>query len=318
MAATLKAMRSYFPRNDMSPSRAALVVLYNHKYDRNIPKVEAIYRGRFADIFHLVPFYTGTQPNVIPVYENSQFFQGYIAQGARGFMRPEFAHYLFAADDLVLSPAISAASYREIFKLDAGASFLPRLESLPAAATHWTNYRNAVLFDPFTKYGVEVRNELPPAAQAARLLARHGVANREFSFAQVYGAPGMRALGRYLVDRLRHKGSLRRTRYPLARSYSDLAVVSAACIREFCHYCGIFAATDLFVELAVPTALALAAERIVTEKDLALQGKALWSAAEQSAELERYGKQLGELFRRFPPDCLYIHPVKLSTWSFET
>ena len=302
----------------MNPSRAALVVLYNHKYDRNIPKVEAIYRERFPDIFHLVPFYTGTQPNVIPVYENSQFFQGYIAQGARSFMRPQFAHYIIAADDLVLNPAISAASYREIFRLDAGASFLPRLESLPAGPTHWTNYRNAVLFDPFARYGVEVRNELPSAAQAAQLLARHGVTNREFSLAQVYGPPRARALGRYLFDRLRQQGSLRRTRYPLVRSYSDLVVVSAACMRKFCHYCGIFAATDLFVELAIPTALALAARHIVTEKDLALQGKALWSVAEQSAELERYGKQLGELFRRFPADCLYIHPVKLSTWSLET
>ena len=218
----------------------------------------------------------------------------------------------------MLNPAVSAASYREIFKLDASASFIPRLESLPAAATHWTSYRNAVLFDPFGKYGLEIRNELPPATQAAQLLARHGVANREFSFVQVYGPPRARALARYLVDRLRHKGSLRRTRYPLARSYSDLTVVSAACIREFCHYCGVFAATDLFVELAIPTALALATDKIVTETDLALHGKALWSAAEQSAELERYGKQLGELFRRFPSDCLYIHPVKLSTWSLDS
>src|SRR5207249_406592 len=151
-----------------------------------------------------------------------------------------------AADDLVLNPAISAASYREIFKLDSDACFLPRLESLPASATHWTNYRNAVLFDPFTKYGVEVKNELPPPPEAARLLARHSVANREFSFAQVYGPPSVRGLGHYIYDRVRHRGSLRRTRYPLARSYSDLAVVSAACIREFCHYCGLFAATDLF------------------------------------------------------------------------
>jgi hypothetical protein len=301
----------------MSASRAALVVLYNHKYDRNIPKVEAIYRDRFPDLFHLVPFYSGAQPNVIPVYENSMFFQGYIAQGARSFVRPEFAHYIFAADDMVLNPAISAASYRAIFKLDAGASFLPLLESLPASAKYWPNYRNAVLFDPFSKYGVEVRDELPSAPQAARLLARHGVVNGEFSFIQVYGRARVRVLGRYLVDRLARRGSLRRTRYPLARSYADLAIVSAACIREFCHYCGVFAATDLFVELAIPTALAFAAESIVMEKDLALRGKALWSAAEQSEELDRYGKQLGELIRGFPPDCLYIHPVKLSTWSFE-
>ena len=29
---------------------------------------------------------------MIPVYENSHFFQGYIAQGARSFVQPQSAH----------------------------------------------------------------------------------------------------------------------------------------------------------------------------------------------------------------------------------
>ena len=294
---------------------AALVVLYNHRYDKNIPTVEAIYRGRFDAVFHLVPFYTGTRANVIPVYENSHCFQGYIAQGARTFVQPQFAHYVFAADDLVLNPAVSAETYAQFFRLDAQTSFLPQLDSLPAARTHWPAYRNAVLFDPFRRYGVEVRDELPRSDEAARRLARHGVANGDFTFGQVYGKTTPRALGRYLLDRLTHRGSLRRMRYPLTRSYSDLAIVSAACIRQFCDYCGVFAATDLFAELALPTALALATERIVTEEHLGLRGKALWSAAEQQQELDQYGRRLGELLRRFPRDCLYIHPVKLSSWS---
>jgi hypothetical protein len=310
----------------MSASAAALVVMYNHKYEKNIPTIEAIYRGRFEEIFHLVPFHTGTQANVIPVYENSHSFQGYIAQGLRSFFRPHFMHYIFAADDLVLNPAISSANYQAFFKLDAKSSFIPQLDSLPAGSAHWQSYRNGILFDPFKKHGVEVRDDLPPAEEAAGLLRRHGVANGNFTFEHVYGrlrfgvVPGrMKAnvhrLGRYLVDRLLYKGSLHRTKYPLTRSYSDIAVISAGCIRQFCHYCGVFAATDLFAELAIPTALALATDKIVTEKDLALRGKALWSAQEQSDELDKYGHQLGELFRRFPSDCLYIHPVKLSTWT---
>src|SRR6267142_2302156 len=108
----------------MSASTAALVVMYNHKYEKNIPTVEAIYRGRFEDIFHLVPFHTGTQSNVIPVYENSHFFQGYIAQGLRSFFRPHFTHYIFAADDLVLNPASSRANYQAYFELDAELSWI--------------------------------------------------------------------------------------------------------------------------------------------------------------------------------------------------
>ena len=310
----------------MSASPAALVVMYNHKYEKNIPIIEAIYLGRFEEIFHLVPFHTGTQTNVISVYENSYYFQGYIAQGLRSFFRPHFMHYIFTADDLILNPAISSANYQAFFKLDAKSSFIPQLDSLPADSTHWPGYREGILFDPFRKYGVEVRNELPPAQEAARLLQRHGVANGYFTFEHVYGrlrssvVPGrveenVRRLGRYLLDRLVHQGSLHRTKYPLARSYSDIAVISATCIKHFCHYCGVFAATDLFVELAIPTALALATDKIVTEKDLALRGKPLWTEQEQLDELDEYGHQLDELFRRFPSDCLYIHPIKLSTWT---
>ena len=61
--------------------RIALVVIYNHRFDGNISIVEDLYRERFSNIFHLVPFYDGDRPDVIPVYENSFQFQGYIAQG---------------------------------------------------------------------------------------------------------------------------------------------------------------------------------------------------------------------------------------------
>ena len=309
----------------MSGSSVALVVVYNHKYEKNIPTIEAIYRGRFENIFHLVPFHTGSEANVIAVYENSHRFQGYIAQGLRSFFRPHFTHYVFAADDLVLHPGISGANYRNFFRLDAQSSFIPRLESMPVDSRHWPSYRNALLFDPFNTYGVEVRRELPPAEEAARRLQRHGVSGGDFTFEQVYGQLGTsltpagmkadaRRLCRYLVDSVLHGGALRRTRYPLTRSYSDITVISGACIRQFCHYCGVFAATDLFAEIAIPTALALATNRIVTEKDLALHGKELWSV-EEYQELNEYGHRLGELLRRFPSDCLYIHPVKLSSWT---
>lgn len=42
-------------------SDVALIVVYNHRYDRNIEVVERIYAGRFSNIFHLVPFYDGTK-----------------------------------------------------------------------------------------------------------------------------------------------------------------------------------------------------------------------------------------------------------------
>jgi hypothetical protein len=60
-------------------------------------------------------------------------------------------------------------------------------------------------------------------------------------------------------------------------SYSDIFVVSAAVLPRFCHYCGVFAATNLHAELAIPSAMVLTAEDLVSEKELEEAGKALWT-----------------------------------------
>ena len=58
--------------------KVALLVVYNHRNDRNIPRVQEIYKSRFSHIFHIVPFYDGhvDGEEVIPVYENSFYFEG--------------------------------------------------------------------------------------------------------------------------------------------------------------------------------------------------------------------------------------------------
>ena len=59
---------------------ATLVIIYNHHYPKNIERLDLIYKDKFKSIFHLIPFYSGEKSNVIPVYGNSFYFQGYIAE----------------------------------------------------------------------------------------------------------------------------------------------------------------------------------------------------------------------------------------------
>jgi hypothetical protein len=66
--------------------------------------------------------------------------------------------------------------------------------------------------------------------------------------------------------------------------------------------------------LAVPTSLVFSAKKIVTEKDLLLRGKALWTK-EEHLNLNQYNNKLQNLLNNFPLGQLYIHPIKLSKWE---
>ena len=101
----------------------------------------------------------------------------------------------------------------------------------------------------------------------------------------------------------------------MARSYSDIVIVSKYTIKKFCQYCGIFAASHLFVEVALPTSLFLASKNIVCDKELTMKGLPLWGGDNIEKYFKKYEKNLNKLLDDFPEDKLYLHPVKLSKWS---
>ena len=95
-------------------SKPCLIIIFNHRFDKNIPVLEKIYSGRFSNIFFLVPFYNGDKENVIPVYESSHFFQSFLAQGYNRFAKDEFTHYIFTGDDCLLNPALNENNFLEL------------------------------------------------------------------------------------------------------------------------------------------------------------------------------------------------------------
>src|ERR1017187_1011042 len=88
-------------------NKVPLIIIYNHRFDDNIEKLEKIYRDRFSTIFHLVPFYDGDLTNVIPVFERSYYFHGYIPQALRILKKINCSHYFFVSDDVLLHPSIN-------------------------------------------------------------------------------------------------------------------------------------------------------------------------------------------------------------------
>jgi len=118
-------------------NKVALIIIYNHQYNKNIDVLEQIYKDRFSDIYHLVPFYNGKKTNVIPVYESSYYFQGYISQGFKSYFKEDYEHYFFVADDMILNPIINETNYRENLKLNSNTCFIPEFVNLHECENGW-------------------------------------------------------------------------------------------------------------------------------------------------------------------------------------
>ena len=306
-------------------TKIALLIVYNHRYDKNISIIENLYKNKFAHIYHLMPFYDGNKENVIAVHDNSFYFQGYVAQGFRHFFNEKFTHYLFVADDLLLNPKINENNYAEYFGLDNDSSFIPQLNNIPSPHGCWVHNRDALHFNPFNKKnfntkGVEVRNLLPTKEDAAEIMEKFGIKNSSVSLFQVCGNIFQQFLYkmRMIVEDIvvYHHFYPKKTSYPLASSYSDIFVVDKNTIAQFSHYCGLFAASKLFAEVAIPSALALSAKRIVTGDSLSMQvqKEAIYDGNIQ-AVIHKFNFDLSLLMQNFPENQLFIHPIKLSKWK---
>ena len=155
-------------------SEVVLIIIYNHQYNKNIEILEQIYKDRFSNIYHLIPFYTGDKKNVIPVYECSYHFQGYVSQGFKSYFKDEYKHYFFVADDLILNPVINENNYTQHLKLNANTSFLPEIISLHQRKDFWSHIIGAFRWN-INFPGVEAKNQLPDYDTALQMFAKFGI-----------------------------------------------------------------------------------------------------------------------------------------------
>lgn len=309
-------------------AKACLIIVFNHRYDKNLPSLRKIYSPRFSHIYFLVPFYNGNDQDVIPVYESSHFFQSYFAQGYHRFYREDFTHYIFTGDDCILNPAINEHNFLEQTGLAPQTDFLPGFIRLHTITGYpWWHAHKGIDF--FTnRKGAEIKKELPSREEAVERFSHHGIEVQPLTSGNIFGTrtpPGKKWWQYWLFKqyhllykwRAYKKNGKIELPYPVAGSYSDIFIITKENIFDFCRYCGIMAATGLFVELAVPTALLLASKRIAEEKDLKLKGTPLWSAAEVEEVENKYNKSVASLMSGFPAGQLYYHPVKLSKWNID-
>lgn len=300
-------------------TKAILAIIYNHRYDANIPILDRLYQDRFSRVFHLVPFYQGTAANVVPVYENSFRFQGYLAQSFKYLRETEAEHIVFAADDLILNPRLNESNITESLNIVPDGSYI---DAYPFSALTWCwpNAQFALRF-PECATGAEGRRYLPAYQEAFDLLARHF---ENFSTAirrrVLYRSPRdlfysgltIRRFPRIFLRYLLNKPAF--LPYPLVMGYSDFFVVARESLEPLAHYCGLFAAMNLFAEIALPTALLFSSSRVKTRLPANLSKGDIWDPATLENLKSRHENRLDLLLKDFP-DKAYLHPIKLSQWS---
>lgn len=300
-------------------TKVALMVVYNHRYDRNIPTIEDIYKERFKHIYHIVPFYDGTIENVLPVYDNSFYFQGYIAQAYEKIKHLGYTHFYVIADDLILNPSINENSLWNELGIREDECFHPGFLIMQKRNKYWSHAQDAVEYTPNVS-GVEIMKILPSFEQAKKRFEQYGIPTGSLPVTILKRKEELEKKTTFkqrVANLLKRKQEIIKDtlNYPLVGGYSDTFLVTADVMPQFVTICGAFAATKLFVELAIPTAMVLSSDCVVRESETKLKGMAIWTKEELQAIEQKYDLRLDRLLDNFPKQTMYIHPIKLSRWG---
>ena len=288
-------------------TKVALLVIYNHRYDKNIARVRGLYTKRFSYIYHVMPFYDGKEQDVIPVYESSYCFSGYLSQAYIHLRNKGFTHFFVVADDMILNPAINETSIWEEMGMDYCDAYIDEIVCFQYGGKRWwRRIIDALDYTP-CQLGIELKGILPSKEEAERRFDFHKLPYTPIPRKELLRNPRKKDFFKMLMRNCKLK-------YPLVRAYSDILLLPSDVMQKFTLYCGAFAATRLFVEMAIPTALVLSADNIKLGKDIKLEPGAMWTE-EELKMLEPYNLQLAKLLDDFPMCKLYLHPIKLSQWK---
>jgi len=333
-----------------------LVIIYNHNYEKNINLVEEIYRNKFKNICHIMPFYTGNKENVIGVYESSYQFNGYITQALKSFFDQRYSHYVFIADDVLLNPKITENTIINELKLDNNCGFISEPSLLKNDYfINWCWTFSSVLNLLKGGNACEYQKFIPSIEKAQEKFKKlgidvdNGITSEYFNLCQKYASSAKSACYRFTLDeniirenKLKYfiynlfskksdknkfcqkilNSEYKKIKepnliYPLARAYSDFFVIPGAKISEFAYISGIFAATRIFVEVAIPTSMILTLDKIKTDNDILLIPRPIWTKAENEELQKKHNCSIKNLINNFPEDTLLYHPVKLSKWRVD-
>ena len=229
---------------------------------------------------------------------------------------------------MMLDPLINENNYADYFNLSGNSAFMEDLIYLDRLFTPggWAGAAAGYEFNKRVP-GLEEIRELPSAAEANNRFQSLGLSAISFNEKGKDIIPGIKLayLGgisrvslKYLaigIVKIRNKIKPYKLSYPLVIGPSDIFIVPGSTIHKFCYYCGIFAAANLFVEIAIPTTMALVSDEIRLGKDIPSKVGLNHNTSEVDRILAQHGNDPEKLFNNWQSEYLYIHPIKLSSWG---
>ena len=314
-------------------NKVCLVIFFNHRYEKNIPKLYKYYAYRFDSIKIIMPFYKDpSDSRVLRVYGNSWHFQDYFRQAYQELVEEKAAYYIFVGDDCLLNPVINQENIINLLRLHSDSNFISDIQPLAPLSLSWKNFTEEKI--GFSTPGVEYFKELPGKELALRQIKKHKIfsemQDEQFLVYQSLSKFCERAKNDFeslIYHLFKQKVRLplklfpkvtRELKFPLLKGYSDFLIVNKDSLEEFVHLCGIYSSMHMFAEIAIPTALALSCNNLVTLEDTQFQAKAYWSDFRKT-DLEELKKQLNgdvsKLFEGERNNYLWIHPIKFSIWE---
>ena len=295
--------------------KVCLVVIFNHRWDTNISKIKSIYKDRFDNIKILMPFYDGNEGDVIPVYESSFQFQGFLIQAYEQLASTGADYYFFVSDDMVISPEINQENVLSILKMNNKDVFFPGISPLNSLnGFSWSHSRYSSR--PFFHKSTQWQNSLPDKEKALKLFEAFFAEKYPDEYEDIFFGDADKENVEEFVAR---NGGTRTIPYPLARGYSDIFMISRRKLLSVSRTCGVFSAMNLFVEIAIPTSFVLNVdkENTVDLEEIGYIGKTFWGSEEINAFETRCQNSLKKLYDEWDEDALFYHPVKFSRWKLD-
>jgi hypothetical protein len=320
--------------------KLCLVIVFNHRFDKNLPILRKYYGSKFSEIRFLMPFADDleeSETDVISVHFSSYLYQGFFGEARKKLGQIDCDGYVVVGDDLLLNPSLHQENLHQKMELPRGDAYTKSLASLYDAPLSWS--RNRITYRALFADGLEWHRLLPNREDALKRSNQYGIKHTPLGLKNLLplcSKSGLSSLGTAVAWFTERQHSRRlfsiftqEVPYPLFYGYSDFLVLPKAGWNDFAKYCEATAAMQLFVEAAIPLAMVLAYDHVQTELEygelfdapnpkrrMKLRGIELqWQDSDRIDFENQYGLSLTRLMQDFPEDVLYYHPVKLSKWK---